>query len=63
METFLGVTLVSGFVVLVFVRERYKFKSTGFSIPSLGRGKTWGGHTKGDAIESARTRIEDSTQV
>lgn len=62
--TLIGVTVIGGFAVLVFVRVTwYGWRSTGFSVPSLGRGRCFGGHTPGDAIEEARIVIEDQTEA
>jgi len=63
METFLGVTVVAGLVVLIYCRVRHGFWSTGFQVPALGKGKGWGGLTPGDAVEGAREYIEGRTEV
>lgn len=63
METLLGVTLVSGFVVLVFLKKVYSWVSTGFSVPSLGNSRAFGGHTPGDAVEAAQDYIDGETEA
>ena len=60
----IGAISISGLIVLIWARRTwYGHHDTGFSIPSLGQGESWGGVTKGDAVESAMTRIEVETEV
>jgi hypothetical protein len=63
-ETLIGVTVIGGFVVLIFSRVTwYNHRDTGFQVPSMNREKAWGGHTPGDAMESARDYIEGRVEA